>query len=155
MLYYIEIKEVITLDIIKLGKFIGAIHRRFQTATNHELTLPGINASNANFLLFISEHERITAKQITSELAINKGLVSREMTHLERDGYIARVPNHSDHRATWVSITPKGLAACETIRQIKQSLWDEVLADMPAADVENFFNQLASISERTKKFDSR
>jgi len=141
------------MDIVKLGKFIGAIHRRFQTATNHELTLPGINASNANFLLFISEHDRVTAKQITSDLAINKGLVSREMTRLEKAGYVTKVPNNSDHRATWVSITPKGIAACETIRQIKQSLWDEVLADTSATDVEELFNQLASLSERAKKFD--
>ncbi|MFC6207580.1 MarR family winged helix-turn-helix transcriptional regulator [Levilactobacillus tongjiangensis] len=141
------------MDTIKLGKFIGALQRRFQTATNRELTLPEINASNANFLLFISEHDRVTAKQITTELAINKGLVSREMTRLENAGYVTRVPDATDRRATWVSITPKGLTACETIRQIKQALWDQVLVDTSAADVEVFFNQLASLSERAKVFD--
>ncbi|WP_156403284.1 MarR family transcriptional regulator, partial [Levilactobacillus parabrevis] len=80
------------MDIVRIGKFIGALHRRFQTAMNREITLPDINGTNANFLLFISEHDRVTAKQITTELAINKGLVSREMTRLEKAGYTTRTP---------------------------------------------------------------
>lgn len=141
------------MDIVKIGKFIGALHRRFQTAMNHQLTLPEINASNANFLLFISEHDRVTAKQITTELAINKGLVSREMTRLENAGYTTRTPDDTDHRNTWISITPKGLAACKTIHQVKQTLWDQVLGDTPAADVEAVYSQLETWSERAKIFE--
>jgi len=140
------------LDTVRLGKYIGALHRRFQTAMNHELALPEINASNANFLLFIGEQDRVTAKQITTELAINKGLVSRELTRLETGQYITRTPDDNDHRTTWVSITPKGLAACKTIRQIKQSLWDQVLGDTTDADLETIFTHLADWSERAKQF---
>jgi DNA-binding MarR family transcriptional regulator len=141
------------LDITKIGKFIGALHRRFQIAMNHELTLPEINASNANFLLFINEHDGVTAKQITTELAINKGLVSRELTRLEHASYITRAPDDSDRRITWIRITPKGRAACKTIRQLKQSLWDQVLGDVPANDVELVYTQLEAWSEQAKKFD--
>ena len=140
------------MDTVRLGKYIGALHRRFQTAMNHELALPEINASNANFLLFIGEQDRVTAKQITTELAINKGLVSRELTRLETGQYITRTPDDNDHRTTWVSITPKGLAACKTIRQIKQSLWDQVLGDTTDADLETIFTHLADWSERAKQF---
>lgn len=140
------------MDTVRLGKYIGALHRRFQTAMNHELALPEINASNANFLLFISEQDRVTAKQITTELAINKGLVSRELTRLETGQYITRTPDDKDHRTTWVRITPKGLAACKTIRQIKQSLWDQVLGDTTDADLETIFTHLADWSERAKQF---
>ncbi|MFC6202119.1 MarR family winged helix-turn-helix transcriptional regulator [Lactiplantibacillus nangangensis] len=141
------------MDIVRLGKFIGALHRRFQTAMNHELALPDINASNANFLLYIGENNRVTAKEITTELAINKGLVSREMTRLEAGGYITRLPDDTDHRITWISVTPQGLTACETIRQIKQSLWDQVLDDTTDADLETVFTQLATWSEKAKQFD--
>lgn len=140
------------MDTVRLGKYIGALHRRFQTAMNHELALPEINASNANFLLFIGEQDRVTAKQITTELAINKGLVSRELTRLETGQYITRTPDDKDHRTTWVRITPKGLAACKTIRQIKQSLWDQVLGDTTDADLETIFTHLADWSERAKQF---
>ncbi|KRO07864.1 hypothetical protein IV64_GL001089 [Lactiplantibacillus xiangfangensis] len=119
---------------------------------NHELALPEINASNANFLLFIGDQDRVTAKQITTELAINKGLVSRELTRLETGQYITRTPDDKDHRTTWVRITPKGLAACKTIRQIKQSLWDQVLGDTTDADLETIFTHLADWSERAKQF---
>lgn len=141
------------MEIIKLGKFIGALHRRFQIAMSHELTLPEINASNANFLLLINERGRITAKQITTELAINKGLVSREMTHLENAGYITRIPDDNDHRTTWISITSKGLKACETISQIKQELWNQVLGDTTVTDLEIVYSKLESWSERAKGFD--
>ena len=140
------------MDIVRLGKYIGALHRRFQTAMNHELALPEINASNANFLLFISERDQVTAKQITTELAINKGLVSRELTRLETGGYITRTPDDKDHRTTWVSITPQGLVACKTIRNIKQSLWDQILGDTTDADLETIFTHLADWSEQAKQF---
>lgn len=140
------------MDTVRLGKYIGALHRRFQTAMNHELALPEINASNANFLLFIGEQDRVTAKQITTELAINKGLVSRELTRLETGQYITRTPDDKDHRTTWVRITPKGLTACKTIRQIKQSLWDQVLGDTTDTDLETIFTHLADWSERAKQF---
>ncbi|MFC6294873.1 MarR family winged helix-turn-helix transcriptional regulator [Lactiplantibacillus daoliensis] len=140
------------MDIVRLGKYIGALHRRFQTAMNHELALPEINASNANFLLFISEQDQVTAKQITTELAINKGLVSRELTRLETGGYITRTPDDKDHRTTWVSITPQGLVACKTIRNIKQSLWDQILGDTTNADLETIFTHLADWSEQAKQF---
>jgi len=143
------------LDIIKLGKFIGALHRRFQTAMSHELTLPEINASNANFLLLISDNNRITAKQITTELAINKGLVSREMTHLEKAGYITRIPDDSDHRTTWITITPKGTEACKTLRQIKEELWNQILEETHTTDTDlkTVFDQLESWSEAAKNFN--
>lgn len=140
------------MDIVRLGKYIGALHRRFQTAMNHELALPEINASNANFLLFISEQDQVTAKQITTELAINKGLVSRELTRLETGSYITRTPDDKDHRTTWVSITPQGLVACKTIRNIKQSLWDQILGDTTDADLETIFTHLADWSEQAKQF---
>ncbi|WP_164508289.1 MarR family winged helix-turn-helix transcriptional regulator [Companilactobacillus kedongensis] len=141
------------MDIIKLGKFIGAIHRRFQIAMNHELTLPELNASNANFLLLISDHDQITAKQITAELAINKGLVSREMTRLENAGYIIKTPDDTDHRTTWLHITPQGLNACTAIRKIKMELWDQMLVDTNDEDLKTIFNSLESWSEQTKKFE--
>lgn len=142
------------MDIIKLGKFIGSLHRRFQNAMSRELSLPEINASNANFLLLIGESDKITAKQISTELAINKGLVSREMTHLENAGYITRVPDDSDRRTTWITITAKGLKACKIIRQIKQDLWNQLLKDSNTADTDLkiVFNQLEIWSEYAKEF---
>lgn len=143
------------MDIIKLGKFIGALHRRFQTAMSHEVTLPEINASNANFLLLISEHDKITAKQITTELAINKGLVSREMTRLETAGYITKLPDDSDHRTTWITITPKGVAACRTIRKVKEELWNQILTETNTTDTDlkTVYDQLESWSEAAKNFN--
>lgn len=142
------------MDIVKIGKFIGALHRRFQTAMSHELNLPEINASNSNFLLLINENDRITAKQITTELAINKGLVSREMNHLENAGYIMRTPDDNDHRTTWITVTPKGVEACKIIRQLKEELWNQILADTGTtdADLKTVFTQLESWSEAAKNF---
>ncbi|MFC6164961.1 MarR family winged helix-turn-helix transcriptional regulator [Lactiplantibacillus dongliensis] len=141
------------MDITKLGKFIGALHRRFQIAMTHDLTLPEINASNANFLLFIGEYAPVTAKQIATELAINKGLVSREMTRLEKAGYITRTPDDTDHRTTWIKTTPAGDQACTTIRQIKQALWDQVLGDTSETDLATIYTHLAAWSEQAKRFD--
>ncbi|MFC6182479.1 MarR family winged helix-turn-helix transcriptional regulator [Lactiplantibacillus daowaiensis] len=133
-----------------LGKYIGVLHRRFQTEISRQLKLPALNATNANFLLFISEHEQVTAKQIATELAINKGLVSRELKRLETAGYIKRLPVVADHRTAWVQITPAGLTACQTINQLMTQLWDQVLAETESKDLTTVAQQLATWSQRAE-----
>lgn len=136
------------MQIIQLGKFIGILHRRLQTAISHDLTLPELNASNANFLLFISEHERVTAKQISNELAINKGLVSREMLRLETAGYIERHSDQTDRRTIWITITQSGMDASRSIRRLLKHLWQEVLGETASTDLETVYENLLTWSER-------
>lgn len=143
------------MQITQLGKFIGVLHRQFQTAISHELTLTGLNATNANFLLFISEHDRVTAKQISTALAINKGLVSREMTRLETTGYIARQPDDQDHRTVWITITQKGLTACQTVQKIMLGLWQQVLATTPQEGVTATYDHLAEWVDRANELNQK
>ncbi|MQS52977.1 MarR family winged helix-turn-helix transcriptional regulator [Companilactobacillus mishanensis] len=141
------------MDVVKIGKYISSLHRRFQIAESHKYALPEINVSNANFLLFIDDSDKITAKQIATELAINKGLVSREMTHLDKAGYITKKVDDNDRRTTWIRITPKGEAACKTIRKIKLDLWNQVLGDTTDAELKTVFDQTKSWSEKAELFD--
>ncbi|WP_024625411.1 MarR family winged helix-turn-helix transcriptional regulator [Lactiplantibacillus fabifermentans] len=134
----------------ELGKYIGVLHRLFQIAISRELTLPELNATNANFLLFISEHDQVTAKQIATELAINKGLVSRELTRLEAAGYIERQTDAADHRTTWVRITPLGLQACQTINDLMSRLWAQVLGASDQGSVETVASELDLWSKRAE-----
>ncbi|VDG25527.1 MarR family winged helix-turn-helix transcriptional regulator [Lactiplantibacillus mudanjiangensis] len=134
-----------------LGKYVGVLHRRFQIVINRELTLPALNATNANFLLFISEHDRVTAKQIATTLAINKGLVSRELTRLDTAGYIDRTTDQQDHRTSWVQITPTGQAACTTINALMQQLWDQVLADSTQTAIDQTHTELAQWADRASE----
>ncbi|WP_367296244.1 MarR family winged helix-turn-helix transcriptional regulator [Levilactobacillus yonginensis] len=142
------------MQIIQLGKFIGILHRRLQTAISHDLTLPELNASNANFLLFISEHERVTAKQISNELAINKGLVSREMLRLETAGYIERHSDQTDRRTIWITITQSGMDASRSIRRLLKHLWQEVLGETASTDLETVYENLLTWSERITDLES-
>lgn len=142
------------MQIIQLGKFIGILHRRLQIAISHDLTLPELNASNANFLLFISERDRVTAKQISSELAINKGLVSREMLRLETAGYIERHTDQTDRRTVWITSTQTGMDASRSVRRLMNRLWQEVLGETEPADLETVYENLLTWSERITDLES-
>jgi len=131
------------MEITQLSKIIGILHRRFQTMISHELDFPALSTTNANFLLFISEHDHITAKQLSNELAINKGLVSREMTRLETAGYITRQADATDPRITWITLTQTGQETAVAVRAIMTSIWQEVLATTPEADVLATYGHLA------------
>lgn len=112
-------------DINQLGRYISIIQRNTQLALNHRLDIPDLTASKAHLLLFINDYKSVTAQQVADQLAINKGLVSREFTELANAGYILKSQDQLDHRLIWVSLSPKGYTACKHVNNLLATWWEE------------------------------
>lgn len=112
-------------DINQLGRYISIIQRNTQIALNHRLDIPDLTASKAHLLLFINDYKSVTAQQVADQLAINKGLVSREFAELVDSGYILKTPDQTDGRLIWISLLPKGITACKHINHLLAAWWEE------------------------------
>ena len=71
--------------------------------------------------------------------------VSRLMNSLEEKGLILRSARKGDRRVTEVEATSAGRESNEHNRAVLHDYWDQVLADVPAADVETMLRVLNEI----------
>ena len=93
-------------------------------------------------LTIISEHpEGIRQKDLAEAAGINASSASEVVSRLEDDGYLVRVIDENDKRATLLKLTEMGAVRAEEIRSERDSFLNEVnkqrrhirlKADMPS-----------------------
>lgn len=71
-------------------------------------------------------------------LEMDKSALSRQITALDRLGFLARTPDPSDGRATILSVTEETAARLREIRSSNQALMHEELRGWPVEEVELF-----------------
>jgi DNA-binding MarR family transcriptional regulator/GNAT superfamily N-acetyltransferase len=69
-------------------------------------------------LLYELAHRRsVTATDLSHELGLDAGYLSRMLTQFEKRGWISRKPVSADRRQTLLALTPKG---CATLRPLEE-----------------------------------
>lgn len=80
-------------------------------------------------LTIISEHpEGIRQKDLAEAAGINASSASEVVSRLEDDGYLVRVIDENDKRATLLKLTEMGAVRAEEIRSERDSFLDEVFS---------------------------
>ncbi|PPF09390.1 MarR family transcriptional regulator [Rathayibacter sp. AY1G1] len=80
-------------------------------------------------------------------LEMDKSALSRQITALDRLGFLERTPDPQDGRATILSVTPATAARLREIRSSNQALMHEELRSWALADVELFASLLHRIND--------
>lgn len=79
-------------------------------------------------------------------LETDKSALSRQISALDRLGFLARTPDPTDGRATILSVTPETARRLREIRSSSQALMHEELRSWPLKDVELFASLLHRIN---------
>jgi len=102
------------------------LHRRIA-----ELGHPDVRAPHGNVFAFLDD-EGTPASELARRAQITKQSMAELVTHLERHGYVERVPDPADRRAKLVRATARGsevyAAAREAIADIERD-WTERLGE--------------------------
>src|SRR5262245_6788667 len=89
--------------------------------------------------------------QRVSVLARRAGMVaplaSRELRHLQQEGFVTRGPDGSDGRAVVVAITPKGRDAYRRLRAASVAAAADALADWKASELAELARLLARMAD--------
>jgi DNA-binding MarR family transcriptional regulator/N-acetylglutamate synthase-like GNAT family acetyltransferase len=73
--------------------------------------------TQARILFELAQHEHFTASELTSELDIDPGYLSRILSIFEKDGLLKKSPSKSDNRHRLLKLTAKGRKAFSVLNE--------------------------------------
>jgi DNA-binding MarR family transcriptional regulator len=88
-----------------------------------------------------------SAAQLAEDIGLDRSVVSRHATRLERAGLIERRPDPADRRAMRLSLTGRGDQAVREMRQRLAGTFDEYLAAWPPGEAARFAASLRRFTE--------
>lgn len=111
--------------------FVEDFEERLRDAGLDQLSL----AHSSNVLRHLADGPR-RASHLVTQCGVTKQAVSQQISHLERNGYVAVCPDESDQRARLVALTAKGEGAQELVRRLFTEVedgWVERIGEADAA----------------------
>ncbi|MBK9131428.1 MAG: MarR family transcriptional regulator [Gammaproteobacteria bacterium] len=108
----------------QIGRTGRAMYAAFETQVGQALP-------RWRILQALHERKSATQKQLTAQLLINPGALTRQMKTLEQEGLIARRNNPQDRRSTTVSLTPSGRAALRAAQPARKAFLRQALRGLP------------------------
>lgn len=108
---------------------------------------PELQPAALPVLLFVIDHEGLRASDIVDHFGIDKGAVSRHVSHLESLGLISRTNDAADRRAQILVTTPLGRERVEQLREERRQVVAGRLADWAADD-------LAALARHLRRYNS-
>ena len=112
----------------------------------NNLTIAQMRAMHA-----ICQAERLSGRQLARELHVSPAAVVPLCDRLERDGYVARVPDTVDRRVTWFELTPSGMKALEEVSWASPSRMMRALAHLELRDREALIRILDNLADELEK----
>lgn len=97
--------------------------------------------------LVLSGERPCRVQELAVQLGIEPPSVTRKTQELERAGYLRRIPNANDRRATDLRITPRGRNVAGRLWQAQRSILAEALQHWPAAERRQFVKLFARFSD--------
>ncbi len=119
---------------IELNEFRRVL-RRFEREINIHLRekgcCSGLTMSQCHVLLAISEHKQVTTVELTEELAMNKGNLSKIIDSLVTLGYVERTQSKEDRRYSKLEITQKGRTKSKAVNNSSNAHYRSVFENIP------------------------
>lgn len=101
----------------------------------------------------LANRDNMTASDLTRELGIDAGYLSRILTNLDQQGLIDKVRSETDGRQRILRLTPEGKIAFERLDNRSREEVAEMLSDLSEEDQQCLLNAMQNIeSVLTKRF---
>jgi len=93
--------------------------------------------------------EPLTPTQVSDRVLIPSATMTATLDHLERRGWIRRIPNPDDRRSTLIEITPDGRAIADQLLPGIRTLERTILSALSQDEREHLQDLLAKVLART------
>lgn len=129
-----ELEQEVAVLIRRVRRVVGvrarAVHESLQPAAYLILS-------------YVVESGPVRASAIVEHFDIDKGAVSRQVSHLIELGLLERTPDPEDGRATLLTVTDEGDRRMSDVGDHRRKLLDERLSAWSEKDLAGFVQQLA------------
>lgn len=122
--------DPVAADDIDSVRTFNRFYTRLMGLLEHGLHGSDYSLTEARVLYELAHRERCTATQITSDLGLDPGYLSRIFKKLERARLIERTPSATDKRQQQVGLTARGRAAFEPLDRAAKADVDAMLQPM-------------------------
>lgn len=132
----------LTMSIVLAG-------RRWRALVDEQLRELGHSASRMEAMSAIAYAPPETTQiQIAKRIGIEGPTLTRTLDLLEADGLVERLTDPTDRRNKLMKLTPSGFAALGEMLQIAGKLRGQLLADIPASDIQANLRFLSMLLDR-------
>jgi DNA-binding MarR family transcriptional regulator len=94
----------------------------------------------------LAEHDGIRLTDLAGLLGLDPSVVSRQVTSLERQGWVRREADPSDRRATLLALTPTGTELVADLRAARARALARVVPGWTDAELEALADQLGRLN---------
>ena len=123
---------------------VGVLIRRVKRVIGERARAVHPDLQPASYLMlgYVAEHGPVRASAVAEVFGIDKGAISRQVTHLTELGLLARVTDPHDGRAMLVSVSDEGRTRLTDVAQHRRKWLDERLGDRADEDLTGFVTAL-------------
>ncbi|MDP4197604.1 MAG: MarR family transcriptional regulator [Bacteroidota bacterium] len=101
-----------------IGYYISIIYRHMQIQLNKKLKIFKIGSGQYMYFIHISYNEGITQKELSQNLAIDKGTTAKAIKKLIEQGYLYYKVNPNDERSFYLYLTKEGKKILPRVQKI-------------------------------------
>lgn len=128
----------------RLEREVGVLVRRIKRVIGEraEAVHPDLQPASYLMLAWLNDDGPLRASEIAESFSIDKGAVSRQLTHLLDLGLVTRVPDPEDGRAMLVAASEEAVRRLADVAAHRRKWLDERLGDWSADELDSFVETL-------------
>lgn len=132
-----------------LEQEVGVLIRRVRRVIGEraEAVHPQLQPASYLMLGYLADHGPLRASAMAEVFDIDKGAISRQVTHLEELGLVDRTPDPADGRASLVAASADAARRLEDVAAMRRRYLDERLSDWPEERLGRFAAELGRYNE--------
>lgn len=95
----------------------------------------------------IADARSMRVTELADQLGVACSTAGRHAANLEEGGFVTRSPDPDDGRVTVVTVSDRGVALIDRLREVQRGLLAEVLADWDTDDLDTLADLLGKLGE--------
>ncbi len=129
----------------ELEQEVGVLIRRVRRVIGVRARAVHESLQPASYLILahVNQNGPLRASSIVEDFDIDKGAISRQVSHLIELGLVERTPDPDDGRATLLSVTAEGAQRMQDVAEDRRKRLDAQLGDWSEEELAGFVAELA------------
>jgi DNA-binding MarR family transcriptional regulator len=138
----------------RFADLLSQVAREVTRRQNSEVCCGGLTLQQFQTLQAIDRSDRASIGSLSGELHVDVSTMSRNLSVLERGGYLARVRSDEDSRVVNVRLVAKGRRALKTLECSERDVLKDVYGRLPVLARPHVVSSLESLRDCLTKDDT-
>lgn len=144
-----DMKEIPVLGLI------GIVSHRTMNAAKDMYKEFDLNKSRANVLFLLHQQEPMSQKELAEQMNMTAPSITSSIQKMEREGYITRRTDPCDQRMMRLTLTEKGRACVQSVKDVADRMERLILEGMSTEEKLLFRRLLLQVNENLENYERK